>query len=164
MTPLPDLTRAFRKRALTRVHALKKTPSFAISATDFASAAPSAVLFVPPAPDQGDPAREFKHPRGTVLHNLRRPSVRRPSFIGTLCEFRLCRGTLLCNSRRPTFPSRFYSCCGGGSVAICSGPRRSSVTRGHCDIGFCHGAVLRKTWVSSFINKRCDCEKTPEMP
>ena len=34
---------------------------------------------------------------------------RRPSFIGTLCEFRLCRGTLLCNSRRPSFPSRLHN-------------------------------------------------------
>ena len=31
---------------------------------------------------------------------------RRPSFIRTLCEFRLCRGTLLCNSRRPSFIRR----------------------------------------------------------
>ena len=71
--------------------------------------------------------------------------------------------------------------CSGGPVAICSGTKKAQLhrnslrvqvsswhsalrfhelakfARGHCDIGFCRGVVVRKTWRSSFINRHCDC-------
>ena len=47
------------------------------------------------------------------------------------------------NLRRPRFASRHYDCCDAGiGCALCSGTRRPSSTRGHCNIQFCRGTLL----------------------
>ena len=127
------------------------------SATDFASAAPSAVLVVPCS----GPRRSSITGRHCWCWFCRGAVPRttwRWSFISRHCDCcnsgcvgrarprwssnTFWRGAVLCNPWRPIFTIRSSDCYSGGTGrATCSGPRGSSFTRGLFEHWLCPGAA-----------------------